>query len=320
MTATTSSRRATKAEGDALDVALALYDAKPDMPIVRQIRQKPAGKSRMQEAIEAARAKAAAEEAQRFEAYPCCGGVGYVRAALSMEEAASLNQKTLLPPVGHRLFGKMAPCQGGKCKAYQAIMVTRLEKLSIVPRDLLAINATWATFPTGVDRKALTNVRNYATAIIKGKQDRRGLVMRGMNQIGKTGMAFCVHRDLRAATMPSVFIRTIDFLDRMQAALMNDEDRMRHLTLMSNFASVTHLVLDDLGAEKPTEKREEWLYNLLDQRMKDPDCFTTITTNLEGDALREKLGDRIYSRITGSRSHVFQIKVAGEMNVLKGGA
>jgi len=305
MTATTSSRRATEAEDDALDIALALYDAQPHMPIVREVRHKPAGKSRMQIAIENARATYAAEEAQRFEAYPCCGGVGYVHADVDIH---------------HPRFGKLAPCQGGKCKAYQAIMVARLEKLSIVPRDLVAMKATWATFPTTIDRKALTNVRNYATAIIKGKQDRRGLVMRGMNQIGKTGMAFCVHRDLRAATVPSVFIRTIDFLDRMHVALMDDDDKTRHLTLMSNFASVTHLVLDDLGAEKPTEKREEWLYNLLDQRMKDPDCWTTITTNLEGDALREKLGDRIYSRIAGSRSDLFLIKVEGEMNALKGGA
>jgi hypothetical protein len=58
-------------------------------------------------------------------------------------------------------------------------------------------------------------------------------------------------------------------------------------------------------------------YDLLDRRIKDPHLFTTVTTNLQGEDLREKLGDRPYSRIATNRDDIYHIVVQGEMNAIK---
>lgn len=253
----------------------------------------------MQQAILDARASAAQEEQRRYERCSFCGGVGYVHVDV---------------PFGDPRFGKPMPCR--KCTKIAEIAQYRVEKLSVIPAGLAAMKATWATFPPHTDQEALRKVRNYVKAIIAGSLEQRGVVLRGKNQIGKTGMAYCVHNDLLAAQIPSVFIRAIDFLDRMQVALMDNENRERHITLMENFTTITHLVIDDLGAEKLTDKRQEFFYNLFDVRSNSPTTFTTITSNLEGEDLREKLGDRVYSRFANEK--FFQVLVRGEMNALNG--
>ncbi|MBA3824524.1 MAG: ATP-binding protein [Ktedonobacterales bacterium] len=245
--------------------------------------------------------RAAAEQAALRQQHPCCGGSGYRRPDV---------------PFGHPLFGKAVKCEEKGCRCHAAILQGRIEKLSLMPKDLIAAKATWRTFPVGVDRVALASVRNYAKGINTEREQQRGMVLYGKNQIGKTGMAFCLHNELRDATVPSVFIRVVDFLDRCQVAKLNDEEPERFFVLMDNFAGVTHLVLDDLGAEKSSDFREECLYKLLDRRAKDPACYTTITTNLDLLELRDKVGDRVYSRF--GVGDFYLIKVAGEMGALKG--
>lgn len=58
------------------------------------------------------------------------------------------------------------------------------------------------------------------------------------------------------------------------------------------------LVLDDLGAEKTTEWALQSLYVIINKRLSE-EQQTIITSNLSLDELREKIGDRIVSRIAG---------------------
>lgn len=59
------------------------------------------------------------------------------------------------------------------------------------------------------------------------------------------------------------------------------------------------LILDDIGSEKPSEWVQERLYTLIDFRVNN-ELSTLYTSNLTLDELRDKLGDRIVSRIKGS--------------------
>jgi DNA replication protein DnaC len=235
-----------------------------------------------------------------------CKGVGFVRADL---------------PVEHPLFGKPVPCK--KCGKQAQIALKALQCMTVLPEDLVAMDADWDTFPRDehgnllVDLVALERMKTYARLVAAKQNTKRGIVLRGKNQIGKTGMAYCAHKQIEAAGVPSVFIGAIDFFDRMQAAQFH-QDPERALWLMDKFATVSHLVIDDLGSEKTTEKREEWLFSLFNRRTKNPKTTTLITTNCDlNDEFQEKLGAKVYSRITG---HSFSwIKVNGEMNCLTGG-
>lgn len=58
------------------------------------------------------------------------------------------------------------------------------------------------------------------------------------------------------------------------------------------------LVLDDLGAEKPSEWVNQTLYLILDRRYAEL-RKTIVTSNLTLDEIAEKLGDRLPSRLVG---------------------
>jgi DNA replication protein DnaC len=56
------------------------------------------------------------------------------------------------------------------------------------------------------------------------------------------------------------------------------------------------LVIDDLGVERPTEWVSEQLYRIVDERYRN--CLPLfVTTNLTGVQLRDRLGDRLVSRL-----------------------
>lgn len=67
-------------------------------------------------------------------------------------------------------------------------------------------------------------------------------------------------------------------------------------TVINSYRRTTLLLLDDIGAEKTSEWTEEVLYRLIDYRYNH--CLPTIfTTNVVTSELRNKLGDRVASRL-----------------------
>ncbi|MCS7231613.1 MAG: ATP-binding protein [Elusimicrobiota bacterium] len=63
-------------------------------------------------------------------------------------------------------------------------------------------------------------------------------------------------------------------------------------------AKIPVLLLDDLGAERYTEWTSEQIVQLLDFRYRNK-LATIITSNLKLNDLKEKVGERIYSRVVG---------------------
>ena len=69
-------------------------------------------------------------------------------------------------------------------------------------------------------------------------------------------------------------------------------------TIIDKYSNSPLLILDDLGAEKTTEWVLQTLYIILNNRYSNLKR-TIITSNLSLDELRDKIGDRIASRIAG---------------------
>ena len=68
--------------------------------------------------------------------------------------------------------------------------------------------------------------------------------------------------------------------------------------MLKDYFNTPLLILDDLGAEKTTDWALQSLYIIINKRLSE-ELQTIITSNLSLDELRDKIGDRIASRIAG---------------------
>jgi len=93
------------------------------------------------------------------------------------------------------------------------------------------------------------------------------------------------------------FVNVTDLLTTLQESYSGDERAQQKAVYMLHRAKVDDLlIMDDIGAMKPTEWVESQLYNLVDlrYRMERPMIFTS---NCTMDDLEKKVGKRVVSRI-----------------------
>lgn len=136
-----------------------------------------------------------------------------------------------------------------------------------------------------------------AAAITAG----HGLYICGPNGVGKTHLAMAILREFgEELDGQAVLVATL--LDRVRAAF-NPETKEVAAEVLDRFAAIPFLVLDDIGAEKPTPWAQEALFRLVYQREANRDRLTTIfTSNLTTAELArfyDVSGPRITSRIEG---------------------
>jgi DNA replication protein DnaC len=124
----------------------------------------------------------------------------------------------------------------------------------------------------------------------------RGLILRGDYGVGKTG--FLV--GLLKLMVPRVvahgwsmrFTTSLDLFNDLQAGFKNET----YQALLDMCASVHLLALDDLGAERITDWRQDQLLAILGARY-NAKLPLMATTNCNATQLREYLTPRVYSRI-----------------------
>lgn len=183
------------------------------------------------------------------------------------------------------------------------------------PKRLL--NATFDSyFPvTNQQKKALEACREYnIDNILSGK----GLLLVGEYGTGKTHLSIAIVKTLMNKT-PDIFgvrqdmnltiydplnteyhglycsfFSTIELLDALRPG---SEAKQIKADDLFHRARADHLIiLDDIGAEKPTEWVAERLYAIIDARYR-MERATIFTSNLSEKQLQDQLGGRIVSRI-----------------------
>jgi DNA replication protein DnaC len=136
------------------------------------------------------------------------------------------------------------------------------------------------------------------------KERQEGLFITGPRGVGKTHFVSAIIRYeilkipptqwIRPNTFP-VLVSVPEFLFRIKGTFDAGSDESQ-VKIMDDHSDTPLLVLDDLGAEKPSEWVAETLYLLIDRRYRK--CKPTIiTSNLTLNELAAKLDDRISSRI-----------------------
>lgn len=115
---------------------------------------------------------------------------------------------------------------------------------------------------------------------------------------GKTRLLVAILRMALEAD-ESIAYRKAATLNNQMDATYSDDDAGSEWGIINELTRVRWLGLDDLGAEKWSEKRQERLLSILDARIEWQRPFI-LTSNLPMAALATHLGERLYDRVRGS--------------------
>ena len=157
---------------------------------------------------------------------------------------------------------------------------------------------TFASFKPYVSQgaaRAFEKVEEYLASWDDNREEGRGLYLCGGVGVGKTHLAVAVMSELiRRRRVPSLFVTVPEFLDNLRGAY-NDPGRDLD-EWMDAVKNADLLVLDDLGAEKPTEWVRERIFVLVNHRYREQ-LPTVFTSNTGPKDLADQLGERTASRI-----------------------
>lgn len=150
-------------------------------------------------------------------------------------------------------------------------------------------------------QRALMNSRKFVGDFVPGDG---GLLYLGTCGVGKTHLAIAVLKALIERGIPGLFYDFRDLLREIQDSY-NANTKTSQLQVLAPVFEADVLVLDELGASKPTEWVQETMTHIINKRYNDKKV-TLFTSNYQditiGSAYQETLTDRVGVRIR-SRLH-----------------
>jgi DNA replication protein DnaC len=130
----------------------------------------------------------------------------------------------------------------------------------------------------------------------------RGLLFAGPVGVGKTHLAVAILRGLAEKGMPGLFCEYGSLLKEIQDSY-NPISRTSEMSVLGPVYEAEVLVLDELGASKPTEWVLDTMTHIVGRRYNDKK-LTIFTTNYTdecqspaGETLQDRVGARLRSRL-----------------------
>lgn len=124
-----------------------------------------------------------------------------------------------------------------------------------------------------------------------------GIILEGASGSGKSHLAAGIVKALSMKGYTAIFQSVPELLARLKATYDKGNNDAGEAEIMDALGECELLVLDDVGAEKPSAWSEERLYLLIDRRYRNKKA-TIITTNLAVSELDKALGIRATDRLT----------------------
>jgi DNA replication protein DnaC len=202
-----------------------------------------------------------------------CDGTGFL-----YDEASRSARPCSCRPV--RLARKRAAAVAGRLpKRFREVSFDREPVLSIERANPPVVRA----------------VRTYVGALAERLAEGRGLWFTGDVGTGKTTLAMLVSK-AAMETDHTVAIYSLPRLLAMLRGSYEDDAALSLNDLIDRLCSVDLLHVDDVGAEQTSPWVLEQLYTIVNTRYEDGRAML-LTTNLDGDALKEQIGERTVSRL-----------------------
>lgn len=142
-------------------------------------------------------------------------------------------------------------------------------------------------------------MQQWANAEDKKKHS---IIIRGGTGVGKTFLLECLVSELINQKKWVLFTSAYQFNADCLASHL--EDLAKKQKILNAFFNADVLVIDDLGSE-PFYKNvtKEYLFLIVDKRMQE-NKSTLISTNLTLEELRDRYGDRIFSRLINKDKNI----------------
>ena len=187
-------------------------------------------------------------------------------------------------------------------RQFQALLAGASLPSAFATFDLDTYRAVAAGEP--VKQAALADVAAWVNGTLQ-QAGYRNLYLWGPVGTGKTGLAIAALKARMHRGTPALYTTLPDLLDRIRQTY--DGGTGSTATLLHDLGDIDVLVLDDLGAERPTDWVVEKLFQVLDHRMR-AERETLFTSNLTLDQLTGRLGERVVERI---RQGTWEVEVSG---------
>jgi len=124
----------------------------------------------------------------------------------------------------------------------------------------------------------------------------KSVILTGNTGSGKTHLAVSMMAEFVKGRFDALFVTLPDLLLEIRDSF-SGKSSITEKAIVEWYSTKQFLVLDDVGAEKPSEFTVSTLYLILDRRIRQ-ERQTIITTNLDMRGIEEYAGARIASRIS----------------------
>jgi len=210
---------------------------------------------------------------------PYCQGVGYIREDV---------------PIEHPSFGKLFVCscrydEIEAAKAKRQIDLSNLGPLANRTFDNFDVNGH-ASNPE--QRKSLA--RAFSDSFEFAQSPKGWLLLMGGYGCGKTHLAAAIANACISRHQTVMFVNAPDLLDHLRAAFRPGADTP-YDELFEKIRNAPLLIIDDLGAESPTQWAQEKLYQIFNHRY-NANLPTVVTSNVEMDRFDPRIRSRLSDR------------------------
>lgn len=163
---------------------------------------------------------------------------------------------------------------------------------------------TFAAAGARADQRARVAVETWAAT-----PEPSVLYLHGMIGRGKTGLGYCAFRQIVAARECDCLYRpSAVLLEAIQMSWDHESGGPTTSDVVTAARDVSVLLLDDLGAEKPSAWVIQEIEKLIDHRYNRPKLLTIVTSNFDLAGLALHLSQRISSRL---KETALQVAVTG---------
>ena len=215
--------------------------------------------------------------------------------------------QAMLYTIGDRVMGGQCPaCSEQKAKQdqdRQRVMQSDLERRRIeglFQRAGIPMRFQSRTFDNyqakneGQER-ALRKARTYVETWPQNKTAGTSLIFSGNAGTGKTHLACAIANQLIAQGVSAVFTTVSDAMRAIKRTY-DAGSQLTELQAIQAFVDPGLLILDEVGANRGTEYKVQLVFDIINKRYEN--CRPTIIlTNLDPEALRQCLGERVVDRL-----------------------